>query len=213
MFAKDGHKLIIIALIIAIITTLVMIIFPVIVMKVLSALTGLGFLFVAWFFRDPERKIVRDATLVVSPADGRVVAYDEMEDDFVGNAKVISIFMSGFDVHVNRMPADGEIVNEEYTHGRYISAFNPAASFENERRKIDIDGGGDRKYTVTQIAGMMARRIVPYLSKGDKAKKGDKIGMIKFGSKVDIVMPADIVVQVTLNQKLKAGVTVIGIYK
>ena len=94
-----------------------------------------------------------------------------------------------------------------------MSAYNPAASFENERRRINIQGEGDRRYGVTQIAGLVARRIVPYLTVGAKMKKGDKFGMISFGSKVDIVMPADIVVQVKINQKLKAGKTVIGIYK
>lgn len=213
MFAKEGRQIILNTLIVSIAVTIVMLIFPIIFLKILAVVFAGAFFFTLWFFRDPHRKINRDNDVVVSPADGRVVAHDEIEDDFVGSAKLLSIFMSGFDVHVNRMPADVKIVNEEYTPGKFISAFNPSASFVNERRRIDIDAGGERKYAVTQIAGLMARRIVPYLSKGDTARKGDKIGMIKFGSKVDIVLPADIVVQVTLNQKLKAGQTVIGLYK
>lgn len=213
MFAKGGHKIILIAVVVAIILTIITIVFPNVITKILTVCSGAWVLFVALFFRDPDRAIDEDNDLVVSPADGRVVAYDEVEDSFVGNAKVLSIFMSLLDVHVNRMPASGEIVKEEYTPGKFISAYNPVASFENERRRIYIDGGNNRRFSVTQIAGMVARRIVPYLSKGTTAKKGDKIGMIQFGSKVDILMPADVVVKVRLNQRLKAGKTVIGSFK
>ncbi|MFP4548227.1 MAG: phosphatidylserine decarboxylase family protein [Fidelibacterota bacterium] len=213
MFAKEGFKFIIPLLIWVILVVIITLIFPVIQLIYLSVLSSLLFLFVLWFFRDPERTPHPDINKIVSPADGRIVAFDEIHNKYVGNAKVLSIFMSVFDVHVNRMPADGEIVDEFYTEGKFMSAYNPAASFENERRTLYIDSGGDRRYVVTQIAGMVARRIVPYLVKGDKGKKGDKLGMICFGSKVDIIMPESIVLEVKLNQKLKAGKTVLGTFK
>lgn len=213
MIAKDGYKIIFTLLIIAIVLGTIAIIYPMDVTITIAGIGLLAVLFTTWFFRDPNRKITTDDTLVVSPADGRVVAYDELEDDFVGTAKVLSIFMSVFDVHVNRMPDDGKIVSEKYIAGKFISAYNPSASFDNERRRINIDNGPERRYSVIQIAGMLARRIVPYLTEGARAKKGEKIGMIKFGSKVDIIMPSNVVVKVKLNQKLKAGKTVIGIYK
>lgn len=213
MFAKEGFKFLIPLLIWVILVIIITLIFPVIPLIYLSVLSSLLFFFVLWFFRDPERTPHPDVNKIVSPADGRIVAFDEIHNKYVGNAKVLSIFMSVFDVHVNRMPADGEIVDEFYTEGKFMSAYNPAASFENERRMLYIDSGGDRRYVVTQIAGMVARRIVPYLAKGDKGKKGVKLGMICFGSKVDIIMPESIVLEVKLNQKLKAGKTVLGTFK
>ena len=213
MIAKQGHKIIIPLLFLSIIAVVATIIFQILPLKYLAVSSSLLLFMTLWFFRDPNRDPGTDDTIVVSPADGKVVAYDEIKDPFVGNAKMISIFMSVFDVHVNRAPDAGEIVSDEHIAGDFMSAYNPAASFENERRRINIQGEGDRRYGVTQIAGLIARRIVPYLTVGAKMKKGEKFGMISFGSKVDIVMPADIVVQVKLNQKLKAGKTVIGIYK
>jgi len=213
LLAKQGHKIIIPLLILSLIAVIATIIFPILPFKYLAVSSSLLLLFCVWFFRDPNRDPGTDENVVVSPADGRVVAYDEISDSFVGNAKMVSIFMSVFDVHVNRAPDTGEIVNDEHISGKFMSAYNPAASFENERRRINIQGEGNRRYGVTQIAGLIARRIIPYLTVGAKMKKGEKFGMISFGSKVDIVMPADIVIQVKLNQKLKAGKTVIGIYK
>ncbi len=214
MFAKEGKKYILILFILAIVAISIRLLWPILPTIYLAYSTTILFFFSLWFFRDPNRKIDSDETTVVSPADGRVVAYDEIDDEYVGHAKVISIFMSVFNVHVNRMPAKGKIVKDTHIPGLFMNAYNPSASFENERRVINIDGGSDdRKYKVTQIAGMVAKRIVPYIGLNDEAKKGDKIGIICFGSRVDIVMPADIVVQVTLNQKLKAGKTVLGIYK
>ncbi len=213
MIVKDGKIIILQVLAIAIIVVVFTLFFPFKFMQILSMIGGLLVLLIIFLFRDPARKIERDKNIVVSPADGRVVAYNEISDSFVGNAKFLSIRMSIFDVCVNRMPADGEIVSDEYIPGELIPSYKAAASFVNKRRRINIDGGGEFRYGVTQIAGMVARKIVPYLSKGDHAKKGDKFGAIPFASKVDILLPADIVVQVTLNQKLKAGKTVIGIYK
>ncbi|MBN2281193.1 MAG: phosphatidylserine decarboxylase family protein [Candidatus Marinimicrobia bacterium] len=213
MIAKQGHKILIPLLALAILSVILMLLFPFVFLKYLAVATSSLLLFTIWFFRDPERDSDQDRAIVVSPADGRVVAYDEVVDSFVGNAKKISIFMSIFNVHVNRAPDGGEIVSDEHTAGKFMSAYNPAASFENERRRINIQGEGDRRYGVIQIAGLIARRIIPYHTIGAKLKKGERIGMISFGSKVDIVLPADIVVQIKINQKLKAGKTVIGIYK
>ena len=213
MIAKEGPKIIFGFLIVALLATICIFIFPSVATKIIAPVYYLALFFLTWFYLDFETKVNDGDTLVVSPTDGRVVAYDKFEGKYVGDAKVITIFKSVFDFQVNRIPDDSEIVDVKYIHGKFMSAYNPATSFDNECRRINILGKIGRRYGVIQIAGMLANRIVPYLRKGDFGKKGDRIGLIKFGPKVDVIMPADIAVQARLNQKLKAGKTVIGICK
>src|SRR5213594_1698660 len=140
--------------------------------------------FVAFFFRNPEREIPADPRVIVSPADGRVVRIER-----VGNVTKLSIFLSIFDVHVNRSPMAGRIEAIDYKPGKFKAAFNHAASVENERNIIMVSQGSV-KLVFTQIAGIVARRIVCWKKVGDFVDKGELVGLIRFGSRVDVLLPA-----------------------
>lgn len=164
-----------------------------------------------YFFRNPERKIPFDESLIVSPADGTVQdVVDMAEDDFVKSpcTKVI-IFLSVFDVHVNRSPIAGEIKLQKYICGRFRPAYKDSVGFENERHLIGIENEKLR-VTVTQIAGILARRIVSWVTLDDKLEKGELYGLIRFGSCTEIVVPNNVEVLVTKGQKVRGGETIIG---
>jgi len=161
------------------------------------------------FFRDPEREIPDVARGVLSPADGRVTSIDDVEDPFVGAATRISVFLSPLDVHVNRAPIGGLVVDTAYTRGRFVAAYNPEAGEVNERCTIRIQGESAR-VTVVQIAGVVARRIVCRVAAGDKVAAGERIGLIRFGSRTDCVVPRGAAVQVAPGDHVVGGVTVLG---
>jgi phosphatidylserine decarboxylase len=160
--------------------------------------------FVAFFFRNPARVIPPDPKAIVSPADGRVVKIERL-----GNSAKVSIFLSIFNVHVNRSPVEGIIEAVEYRRGRFKAAFNHAASVENERNIIMVSHG-DLKIVFTQIAGLVARRIVCWKKVGDRVEKGELIGLIRFGSRVDILFPAATEVTVEKGEKVRGGSSIIG---
>ena len=165
----------------------------------------------AYFFRNPKRHIPPDESAIVSPADGTVQDVVRVEnDDFVKSAgtKVI-IFLSVFDVHVNRSPIAGEIKIQKYICGRFRPAYKDSVGFENERHLIGIEN--DRlRVTVTQIAGILARRIVSWVTLDDKLEKGELYGLIRFGSCTEIVVPDNVEVLVKKGQKVYGGETIIG---
>ena len=164
-----------------------------------------GFLFI--FFRDPERNIGKD---IVASADGRIREVSDFKDKEVGNCKRISTFMNLYDVHVNRMPLDGTIKNIVHVSGIHLPAFKKESE-KNERVIITIDTTiGTVK--IVQIAGTLARRIVPYIKKEDKLKKGERIGIIKFGSRVDVYLPAKKIqkISVKVGDMVKAGETTLA---
>jgi phosphatidylserine decarboxylase len=160
--------------------------------------------FVAFFFRNPHREIPTELDAIVSPADGRVVKIER-----VGNVTKLSIFLSIFNVHVNRSPIAGRIEAIDYKRGKFKAAFNHAASVENERNVVMV-AQGDLKLVFTQIAGMVARRIVCWKKVGDTVTKGELIGLIRFGSRVDILFPAGTEATVTPGTRVKGGSSVIG---
>jgi len=160
--------------------------------------------FVAFFFRNPNRVIPPDPKAIVSPADGRVVKIEH-----VGNVTKMSIFLSIFNVHVNRSPIGGRIDAIEYKPGKFRAAFDHAASVENERNVIMVSDG-ELKIVFTQIAGLVARRIVCWKRAGDIVKKGELIGLIRFGSRVDILFPSMAEVTITKGARVRGGSTVIG---
>lgn len=169
--------------------------------------------FTLFFFRDPERKTPNGDDLVISPADGKVFLIRELfENEFIlDDAIQISIFMSPLNVHVNRIPISGEVKFLKYIPGKYIVAFEEKSSENNERKIIGIETGDGLKIMVKQIAGFIARRIVCEVKKGDKVKTGQRYGMIKFGSRVDVIMPKNKVeILVSIGQKVKAGETIIA---
>lgn len=167
--------------------------------------------FATWFFRDPERRPPDDPNLIVSPADGRVIDVRRVqEDDMLGApATRVSIFMSPLDVHVNRSPVRGVIERVRHTPGRFHAAFADKASDENERTAVVLNGGG-RRYLVVQIAGAVARRIVCRRGEGDALDRGERYGMIMFGSRVEVYLPLDVQVRVAPAMRVRAGTTAIA---
>jgi phosphatidylserine decarboxylase len=161
------------------------------------------------FFRDPERAVPAVTNGVLSPADGTVTSVDDTIDPFVGAAVRVSIFLSPLDVHVNRAPISGLVVDTAYTRGRFVAAYNPDAGEVNERCTIRIQGDAAR-VTVVQIAGVVARRIVCRVAAGQKLEAGERIGMIRFGSRTDCYMPRGTTVHGAAGDRLVGGVTVLG---
>lgn len=182
-----------------------------------AALAVIGGLIV-WFFRDPERPIPAEPGLVVSPADGTIVAIDEIEhDEFVGGPAVqIGIFLSIFNVHMNRAPVAGRVVGLRYRPGKYLNALRAASAKENEQLAVRMQetAAPYRRYVVRQITGAIARRIVCWLKPGDALGRGERFGMIKLGSRTELVMPreAGLAIRTKLGDKVKAGATVLAAY-
>lgn len=176
---------------------------PAVIMLVLS-------LIVIWFFRDPERKAEYKDGYFFSPADGKVVEIAPATHEFTGKSIKIGIFMNLFSVHVNRSPCTGRVDYLEYVPGKKIAAFSPKASEINERFYTGLSTQWG-PVMMTQIAGLVARRIVCRLKRGDVLESGQRYGMIKLGSRVDVYLPADIVVKVKTGDKVKAGESLIGV--
>ena len=168
-------------------------------------------LWVAYFFRDPERTGDRGASLVIAPADGKIVQIADVEEpDYIkGRARRVSIFMNVFNVHVNRYPVDGVVRYVHYNPGKFLNAAADKASLENEQSSVGIESGG-RRVLVRQIAGLIARRIVTYSKVGDQVHQGDRMGIIRFGSRVDVFLPLDAAVTVHVGDVTTAGVTVLA---
>ncbi len=168
-------------------------------------------LFTLNFFRDPDRSTPAGANLIVAPADGKVVLIrDVAEGDFLkGDAVQVSIFMSPLNVHVNRYPISGAVGCFQYFPGEYLVAFDEKASLRNERTHIGIENGAMR-VLFKQIAGFVARRIVAEVKVGDRVVAGERFGMIRFGSRVDVIMPRQVTLKVKLGDKTVAGETVLA---
>ncbi len=168
-------------------------------------------LWVVYFFRDPERTGPRGDSLVISPADGRVVMITEVDEPNYMNSRAIrvSIFMNVFNVHVNRYPVSGEIEYLHYNPGKFLNAASEKSSLENEQMSVGIESGG-RKILVRQIAGLVARRIANYSKVGADASQGERMGIIRFGSRVDVFLPVNSRVVARLGDKPKAGSTVLA---
>ncbi|MET0648904.1 MAG: phosphatidylserine decarboxylase family protein [Pyrinomonadaceae bacterium] len=167
--------------------------------------------FMAYFFRDPQRAVPSESGLVISPADGKVTRVEKLSGDEPDSPTVVSIFLSPFDVHVNRAPIAGTVVDVTYTKGRFIAATSDNASLVNEQNALTIKG---EKMTVVckQIAGVLARRIVCWKRPGDSLELGERFGLIKFGSRTDLVLPGGVEVLVRVGERVSGGVTIIGRY-
>ena len=165
---------------------------------------------VLWFFRDPERSASYEDGSFYSPADGKIVEISESEHAFTGKAKKVGIFMNVFSVHVNRSPCTGQIDYIEYVPGKKIAAFAPKAAEINERNYVGLSTQWGRVMMV-QIAGLVARRIVCRMKRGDVLEAGQRYGMIKLGSRVDVYLPENTAVRVKLGDNVKAGESLIGV--
>lgn len=174
-------------------------------------LPGVLTLYLMFFFRNPRRAIPADADLVVSPADGKVMGVCEVyEDQFLeANGIKVIIFLSVFDVHINRSPIRGEIRYQQYTCGRFRPAYKESVGWENERHAIGLENEKMR-VLVTQIAGILARRIVSWVTLGSVLEKGQRYGLIKFGSCTELVVPPEVEILVKKGDKVRGGETVIG---
>jgi phosphatidylserine decarboxylase len=205
-FAKEGLPFILSGLGVA----LLLLFFD---LEVLSVLVGLFTLFAAYFFRDPERKIPSPDNAILPPADGRIVEVAHLNDGAnpLGvPAKKLSIFMSVFSVHINRIPISGLIENVTYQPGKFFSANLDKASQENERNQITLLTKDSRKIVFIQIAGLIARRIACWVRESDTVEAGQRFGLIRFGSRLEIYVPEDTRIMVTKGQTVKAGETIIG---
>ena len=171
---------------------------------------GIIFLFCLNFFRDPKRTIPTDEKLIISPADGKVVRVSKIDDSDVGDgAKIVSIFLNVFNVHVNRVPLDGEVKSTERRSGKFLAAFDHNASDENEQ-VVTVLTHNSGHFKIKQIAGLIARRILCYAQPGSIMHKGARLGFIRFGSRTDLIMPSNVNVKVVVGQKVIGGETIIG---
>ncbi|OGC83134.1 MAG: phosphatidylserine decarboxylase [candidate division Zixibacteria bacterium RBG_16_43_9] len=211
--AKEGLNIIFFSLILTIVFFLLSVLTR---SKIFSGITVLFLvitLFIVFFFRDPDREITQGEGIILSPADGRIVEIAPFsENGFLnsGGTKV-SIFLSLWDVHINRNPISGVVKYSKYIPGGFNAAYKEKASFENEQNELGLENE-QVKLILKQIAGTIARRIVCRIKEGDQVKIGERFGMIKFGSRVEIFLPEKVKVLVKVNQKVKAGETVIGTY-
>ena len=175
---------------------------------ILTALPLILAAFFVWFFRDPARKIPDAPGLIVSPGDGKVKEAEWIETT-AGNRLRITIFLSVFDVHVNRVPIGGVVTLVDTREGQFLNAMKPESAVLNEQTMITIDGG-DYSVSFKQIAGMLARRIVCNLKPGDHVERGQRMGLIKFGSRVDVLMPAEAELRVKVGDRVRGGSSVLG---
>lgn len=176
---------------------------------------GLGIVFliiILQFFRNPKRSVVLDDTSIVSPVDGKVVVIEKVTENeyFKGDRLMISVFMSPINVHVTRYPVGGKVSYSKYHPGKYLVAWHPKASEENERTTVVVDHKNGKQVMHRQIAGALAKRIVNYAEENTTVVQGSESGFIKFGSRVDIYLPVDTPVEVALNEKVKGGTSVLA---
>lgn len=204
----DGFPFIGIAL-----TLLVVLSFYVGVRGALPALLLL--LFVTWFFRDPTRVGPEDSKAIISPADGKVIGIDKAKYPRLlsGEATRVSVFMSVFNVHVNRVPFSGTVRDVHYNPGKFFAAWEEKASEKNEQTTLLLDTEGGVPLLLVQIAGLIARRIICRVSPGDRVERGERYGLIRFGSRCDLYLPDSVAVEVKVGDYVKGGETVLGVFR
>ena len=212
MIVRDGLTFILVGLVVTILLASGAIRWSSLSLLIAAAVFALLTLFTAFFFRNPPRTIPTDPRVLVSPADGRIVAIKSLEDHpHIGApAKRVSIFLSVLDVHLNRTPAAGVIDYVRYNPGKFFAAFEEKASELNEQTEIGMTTTGGHKIVFTQIAGLIARRIVCNLETGQEVAKGERFGLIRFGSRTDLIVPAQWEIAVSLGDHVAGGETVIG---
>jgi phosphatidylserine decarboxylase len=176
------------------------------------AVTGfLVTVFTVFFFRNPARVIPDDPGSVISPADGVIIYLGDAHEEHLGEGmRKISIFMSVFNVHINRTPVTGRVIDTFYKKGKFLDVRDDRATFENEQRGLILEAEGGARLVVVQVAGLIARRIVCYLEKGDNTIKGTRYGLIRFGSRLDVYLPKAATLKVSLGDKSVAGETILG---
>ena len=213
MIAKEGYTLVAIACVLALALVLIGLRVPPVgrVFLFVGAAFVLGF--TLYFFRDPQRTPPDGAgDLLLAPADGKVVVVEEVEEPLYlkGRARQISIFLSPLNVHVNRAPTDGVVEYDNYVSGDYLVAWHPKASEKNERSQLGMRHPSGTRILFKQIAGAVARRVVYHITVGDTLRAGQRFGIVKFGSRMDVLVPLEVPIAVKVGDRVRAGETVLG---
>ncbi len=212
---KEGYRLLFNLFLILVILNLIVfhVLSPVLLFKTIFLVgTIILFFFVLFFFRQPVRTIVPNEDLIYAPADGKIVAIEEVEEpEYFKDTRIqVSIFMSAFNVHVNHYSMGGVVKYLHYKPGKNLIAYHPKSSTDNERSTVVIDNGNGCELMIRQIAGIMARRIVSYAKMNETVNQGDQLGFIKFGSRVDLLLPIDVNIKINLHQSVRGNKTVIA---
>ncbi len=214
MFHKEGHKIIFTALVIVVAVFLLSDSFIQLAWlnKVIQIVLLICFILILQFFRNPKRHTVLNDNQVMAPVDGKVVAIEEVEEkEYFKDRRIqVSVFMSPINVHVTRFPIGGRVKLSKYHPGKYLVAWHPKSSEENERTTVVVDNNVFGQVLYRQIAGALAKRIVNYAREDEEVMQGADSGFIKFGSRVDLFLPLDTSIKVKLNQKVRGGETVIA---
>ncbi len=210
---KEGYKIIfIVSFFVLILNTILYLYYPRDPKYLFLSLFSIFlFLFIISFFRNPRRSIPLGENNIIAPADGKVVVIEEvMEHEYYKERRLqVSVFMSPANVHVNRSPIDGEVKYFKYHPGRYLVAWHPKSSTDNERTSLVVENESF-SVLIRQIAGKLARRIVYYVEEGDEIERGEEFGFIKFGSRVDLFLPLSTKLNIEIGQKVRGGETVLG---
>ncbi len=216
MFHKEGYTIIIISMILLVLLIFLTETFIDIewLRKLILIAFVIVYILILQFFRNPKRNTIENPYQIIAPADGKIVVIEEVieKEFFKDKRKQISIFMSPLNVHVTRYPISGKVIFSKYHSGKYLVAWHPKSSEENERTTIVIENDTVGKILYRQIAGAVARRIVNYAIENETVVQGTDAGFIKFGSRIDIFLPLDMKINVSLNQKSKGGETIIAEY-
>lgn len=214
MFHKEGHKIILITLL-CVITSVLLIDYFINNSRLqilLFSVIGIFLFLILQFFRNPKRNTTINDATIVSPVDGKVVVIEEVyEPEYFKDKRLqVSVFMSPINVHVTRYPLNGKVTFSKYHPGKYLVAWHPKASEENERTSVVVENTNNIKVLYRQIAGALAKRIVNYAKLNDTAIQGTDSGFIKFGSRVDLYLPLNSTIKVELNQKVRGGESIIA---
>ena len=215
MFHKEGFNLIILFFILVAADVIMLeVLFndSSYIKSILQTFSLVIFVFILWFFRNPKRNIIKNPELILSPADGKVISINEVEElEYFKDKKIqISIFLSPLDIHVNRYPVSGEILYSKYHKGEYLLAWHPKSSDKNERTTVVIKNKKFGEVMYRQIAGAVARRIVNYAKVNSNVEQGDDSGFIKFGSRVDLFLSKDSNLKIKVGDKVKGGLSIIA---
>ena len=209
MIAPEGKIILIPLLLLVLSGTGIQAYYPSEGLKWINLTIALLTLFSLYFFRDPQR-IPPNNDGFLSPGDGKVVQIIDVEDAEIGKAKQISIFLSVFNVHIQRVPLSGKVISKTYNSGKFLAAFNHKASLDNEQTVVMFETESGKMYKIKQIAGLIDRRILNYMEPENRVERGQRLGFIRFGSRVDIIVPEDFQIDVSLGDMVRGNQTIIG---
>ena len=209
MIAPEGKIILIPLLLLVLAGTGIQAYYPSDGLKWMNLTVAVLTLFSLYFFRDPQR-IPPNNDGFLSPADGKVVQIIDVEDADIGQAKQISIFLSVFNVHSQWVPLSGKVISKVYNPGKFLAAFNHKASLDNEQTVVMFETESGKRYKIKQIAGLIARRILNYMEPENMVERGQRLGFIRFGSRVDIIVPEDFQIDVSLGDMVRGNQTIIG---